>query len=73
MSTVPQTAASLDDLHRLEGKAELIAGRIVYLMPTGFRPDEARLMLFRLDMARRHSRDSSRAKFGEDATSLPST
>ena len=37
---MPQTAATLDDLHRVEGKAELIAGRIVYLMPTGFRPGQ---------------------------------
>src|SRR5258708_2278365 len=38
MSSVNQTAATIDDLHRVEGKAELIAGRIVFLMPTGFRP-----------------------------------
>lgn len=38
MSTAPQTAATLDDLIRVEGKAELVAGRIILLMPTGFRP-----------------------------------
>lgn len=31
------TAATLDDLYKVEGKAELIAGRIV-LMPTGYLP-----------------------------------
>ena len=40
MSSMPRTAATLDDLHRVEGKAELIAGRIVHLMPTGFRPGQ---------------------------------
>jgi Uma2 family endonuclease len=47
MSSVPQTAASLDDLHRIEGKAELIAGRIVHLMPTGFRPGQVGGRIYR--------------------------
>lgn len=35
----PQTAAAtLADLHKVEGKAELIGGRIVELMATGSRP-----------------------------------
>ncbi|OJW05544.1 MAG: hypothetical protein BGO49_02165 [Planctomycetales bacterium 71-10] len=38
MSTASQAVATLDDLYRTEGKAELIGGRIVHLMPTGFRP-----------------------------------
>lgn len=41
MSTVlppPTPRATIDDLMRVEGKAELIGGRIVYLMPTGVRP-----------------------------------
>jgi Uma2 family endonuclease len=38
MSTASPAVATLDDLYRTEGKAELIAGRIVHLMPTGFRP-----------------------------------
>ena len=33
-----QARASVDDLYRLDGKAELIGGRIVELMPTGHRP-----------------------------------
>lgn len=40
MSSTSHTAATLDNLHRVEGKAELIAGRIVPLMPTGFRPGQ---------------------------------
>lgn len=32
--------ATLDDLYRTEGKAELIGGRIVHLMTTGIRPNE---------------------------------
>ena len=31
-------AATLDDLLKVEGKAELIGGRIVHLMPTGRKP-----------------------------------
>jgi Uma2 family endonuclease len=38
MSTV--TRATLDDLYRTEGKAELIGGRIVHYMATGVRPNE---------------------------------
>ena len=33
------TQATLDDLQKVEGKAELIAGRIVTLMPTGRLPN----------------------------------
>lgn len=38
MSTATQTAATIDDLRMVEGKAELIGGRIVPIRPTGFRP-----------------------------------
>lgn len=38
MSTASRTRATLDDLYREKGKAELIAGRIVRPVPTGFRP-----------------------------------
>jgi len=38
MSSLTQTAATLDDLYRVEGKAELIGGKIVALMATGRRP-----------------------------------
>jgi Uma2 family endonuclease len=41
MSSVTQTPATLDDLARVEGKAELIAGRIVRFMPSGDAPTEA--------------------------------
>jgi Uma2 family endonuclease len=47
MSSSTQTAATLDDLHRAEGKAELIAGRIVRLMPTGFRPGQVGGRIYR--------------------------
>ena len=33
-------AATLDDLQVVEGKAELIAGKVVPLMPTGHRPNQ---------------------------------
>jgi Uma2 family endonuclease len=37
--TQTQIAATIDDLYRVDGKAELIDGRIVPLMPTGRRPN----------------------------------
>jgi Uma2 family endonuclease len=37
------TPATIDDLYRVEGKAELIGGRIVPLMPSGDRPAEVAL------------------------------
>src|SRR4051794_25505023 len=40
MSAVLPAAATLDDLARFDGKAELIGGRIVPIMPTGFRPGQ---------------------------------
>lgn len=38
MATVTTTRATLDDLYREAGKAELIGGRIVQFMPSGHRP-----------------------------------
>lgn len=40
-------AATLDDLYRVEGKAELIGGRIVQLMPTGRKPSRIALRIVR--------------------------
>lgn len=39
MSSVPHTFATLEDLYQVDGKAELVGGRIVPLMPTGRRPN----------------------------------
>src|SRR6516165_3601897 len=47
MSSGPQLAATLDDLYRVEGKAELIGGRIVPIMPTGRRPNLVAGRIFR--------------------------
>lgn len=44
--TVAQRA-TLDDLMRTEGKAELIGGRIVHLMATGRRPNRIASRIFR--------------------------
>jgi hypothetical protein len=38
MSTITTIRATLDDLYREDGKAELIGGRIVRLMPSGDLP-----------------------------------
>ncbi|AMV24907.1 hypothetical protein VT84_10950 [Gemmata sp. SH-PL17] len=38
MSTVVSPRATLDDLMQVDGKAELINGRIVRIMPSGFLP-----------------------------------
>lgn len=40
MAQVEQARATLDDLYREEGKAELIAGRIIRFMATGLRPNQ---------------------------------
>jgi Uma2 family endonuclease len=46
MSTAPPRA-TIDDLYRTPGKAELIGGRIVPLMPTGRRPNRVASRIFR--------------------------
>jgi Uma2 family endonuclease len=38
MASAPTTRATLDDLYRVEGKAELIGGRIVHYMASGELP-----------------------------------
>lgn len=43
MSTQTVPCATLDDLMKVEGKAELINGRIVTFMPSGFLPGEVAL------------------------------
>ena len=55
MSSVLPAAATLADLARAEGKAELIGGRVVPLMPTGFHPGRIGGRIFRSldDSARR--------------------
>jgi hypothetical protein len=40
MASGTETAATIDDLYRVEGKAELIAGRIVHFMASGSFPSQ---------------------------------
>ena len=47
MSSTTRTAATLDDLYRVEGKAELIAGRIVTMSPTGHWPGKVAARIYR--------------------------
>ncbi len=47
MSLDVRPDATLDDLYRAGGKAELVAGRIIHLMPTGFRPGVVGGRIFR--------------------------
>jgi Uma2 family endonuclease len=47
MSTVTPKRATTEDLLRTEGKAELIGGRIVPLMPTGRTPNRVAGRIFR--------------------------
>ena len=47
MSISTRVAATLDDLARVPGKAELIDGGIVHLMPTGRRPSRVASRIFR--------------------------
>jgi Uma2 family endonuclease len=46
MSTISQRA-TLDDLMRVDGKAELIGGKVVMLMPTGRRPNRVAMKIVR--------------------------
>jgi Uma2 family endonuclease len=45
--TRTEVAATIDDLYRVDGKAELIGGRIVPLMPTGRRPNRIAFRIVR--------------------------
>ena len=47
MASGTQLKATLDDLYREEGKAELIGGRIVPLMPTGRKPNRTAGRIFK--------------------------
>src|SRR5438094_678067 len=47
MSQVPQGRSTLTDLSQESGKAELIAGRIVRIMPTGRRPNRVAGRIYR--------------------------
>ena len=47
MATAPPALATLDDLYREEGKAELIGGRIIRYMATGHRPNRVAGRIFR--------------------------
>ena len=47
MSSVRQARATLDDLYRTPGKAELIGGRIVPFMPTGRKPNRVAFRIAR--------------------------
>ena len=46
MSTLPINRATLDDLYQVDGKAELINGRIVPLMSSGDRPTDVAAEIF---------------------------
>ncbi len=47
MATVAEKPATVDDLYLVEGKAELVDGRIVQEMPTGWRPSKVASRIFR--------------------------
>jgi Uma2 family endonuclease len=47
MSSATRVGATLLDLAKVEGKAELIAGRIVHLMPAGRKPSRVASQIFR--------------------------
>src|SRR5207253_5749458 len=64
MATV-ETRATIDDLYRVEGKAELIGGRIVELPMTGSRPNEVAVNI--LVNLRTYAKSISRGKTYSDA------
>ena len=43
----PKTHVTIDDLYKVEGKAELVNGEIVYMSPTGGMPGKASLQIAR--------------------------
>src|SRR5260370_4079791 len=47
MASGTQLRATLDDLYQEKGKAELIGGRIIPLMPTGRRPNRIAARIFK--------------------------
>jgi Uma2 family endonuclease len=47
MATGTHLKATLDDLHREEGKSELIGGKIVHLMPAGRKPNRIAGRIFK--------------------------
>ncbi len=47
MSSVTHVKATLDDLQLVDGKAELISGRIVHFMPTGHKPNRVAGVIYR--------------------------
>jgi Uma2 family endonuclease len=47
MATATPPRATLDDLHRVEGKAELINGRIVHFRASGFHPSRVAFRIAR--------------------------
>jgi Uma2 family endonuclease len=47
MSAVSTPRATIDDLRRVDGNAELINGKVVPLMPTGYRPNVVAGRIFR--------------------------
>ncbi len=60
MATDTTIRETLDDLYRVEGKAELIAGRIVHQMPTGDLPSSA---AFEIAVSlRNHAKTTKRGK-----------
>ena len=47
MSSISQAVATLDDLYGFDGKAELIRGRIIPIMPTGRKPNRIAFRIVR--------------------------
>lgn len=47
MPSGTRAAATLDDLFKVDGKAELIAGRIAHFMPSGRKPSRVASRIFR--------------------------
>lgn len=47
MAIGSQTRATLDDLLKVDGKAELIGGRIVHFMASGHRPNKTAGRIYR--------------------------
>jgi hypothetical protein len=52
----PETRATIEGLYKVEGKAELVNGEIVYMPPTGGLPGKASLRIARRLLSQARSR-----------------
>ena len=72
MATAQPARATLDDLYRVEGMAELIGGQVVELMAPGWQPNRiAKRIVRSLDDHAEASGQGERSRFAARMTTAP--